>query len=113
MPCPAGSLDAIIDTVSADHDINAVLALLAPRGCYVMVGLPSKQPTLNHFGIVQKNLVFSGSTIGNTGMEQEMLNFCGEKGITADVEVRHVGCTAAQAGGVWGCLWLAVLPACR
>ncbi len=52
-----------------------------------MVGLPSKQPTINHFPVVQKNLVFSGSTIGNTGMEQEMLNFCGEKDITADVEV--------------------------
>lgn len=56
-----------------------------------MVGLPNTKPTLDHFAIVSNNLVFSGSTIGNTAMEQEMLNFCGEHNITADVEVRCRG----------------------
>jgi uncharacterized zinc-type alcohol dehydrogenase-like protein len=91
-PFAAGALDAIIDTVSADHDINAVMALLAPRGRYVMVGLPPKKPTLNHVSVVSNNLTFSGSTIGNAKMEQEMLDFCGEKNITADVEVGMPHC---------------------
>lgn len=84
---PAGTLDGIIDTVSAEHDLNAVLALLAPRGQYVMVGLPPNKPTINHVAIVQKCLTMSGSAVGNAAMTQDMLNFCGEKGITADVEV--------------------------
>jgi D-arabinose 1-dehydrogenase-like Zn-dependent alcohol dehydrogenase len=83
----AGTLNGIIDTVSAKHDVNALLALLAPRGRMVVVGLPPDMPTINHFAVVQKNLVYSGSTIGNLGMTQEMLHFCGEKNITADVEV--------------------------
>jgi D-arabinose 1-dehydrogenase-like Zn-dependent alcohol dehydrogenase len=49
-----GTLDAIIDTVSAQHDVNALLALLAPRGKLVMVGLPPAQPTVNHFSMVMK-----------------------------------------------------------
>jgi hypothetical protein len=53
----------------------------------VVVGLPPDMPTINHFAVVQKNLVYSGSTIGTLGVTQEMLNFCGEKNITADVEV--------------------------
>jgi hypothetical protein len=85
--------------VSAEHDINAVLGLLAPRGRYVMVGLPGKKPTLNHFAVVNRCWVFSGSTIGNTGMAQDMLNFCGEKGITAEVEV-------SRAAASVGCCWV-------
>lgn len=49
-----GTLDAIIDTVSAEHDVNALLALLAPRGKIVMVGLPPSKPTVDHFTIVLK-----------------------------------------------------------
>lgn len=51
---PAGTLDAIIDTVSAQHDVNALLALLAPRGKLVMVGLPPSKPTVDHFSMVLK-----------------------------------------------------------
>jgi hypothetical protein len=68
------------------HDVNALLALLAPRGRMVVVGLPPDMPTINHFAVVQKNLVYSGSTIGTLHRMQEMLDFCGEKNITADVE---------------------------
>ncbi|WIA35261.1 hypothetical protein OEZ86_003720 [Tetradesmus obliquus] len=83
----AGTLNGIIDTVSAKHDVNALLALLAPRGHMVVVGLPPDMPTINHFAVVQRNLVYSGSSIGNLHTTQQMLDFCGEKGITADVEV--------------------------
>jgi D-arabinose 1-dehydrogenase-like Zn-dependent alcohol dehydrogenase len=48
----AGTLDGIIDTVSAKHDITALTSLLAPRGRLVMVGLPPQQPTLNHFDMI-------------------------------------------------------------
>jgi D-arabinose 1-dehydrogenase-like Zn-dependent alcohol dehydrogenase len=90
-----GTLNGIIDTVSAKHDVNALLSLLAPRGSMVVVGLPPDMPTINHFAVVQRNLVYSGSTIGNLGMTQEMLNFCGEKNITAQVEVRALMLVAA------------------
>lgn len=50
----AGTLDAIIDTVSAQHDLNALLALLAPRGKLVMVGLPPAKPEVDHFSMVLK-----------------------------------------------------------
>jgi D-arabinose 1-dehydrogenase-like Zn-dependent alcohol dehydrogenase len=51
---PAGTFDAIIDTVSAQHDVNALLGLLAPRGKLVMVGLPPAKPEVNHFAMVMK-----------------------------------------------------------
>lgn len=88
MKAAAGTLDAIIDTVSAAHDINTLIALMAPRGRYVMVGLRPNQPVLNHSAMIMKCYNVAGSAIGNHGMTQEMLNFCGEKNITADVEVR-------------------------
>jgi uncharacterized zinc-type alcohol dehydrogenase-like protein len=50
----AGTLDAIIDTVAAEHDVSALLALLAPRGKLVMVGLPPAKPTVDHFSMVLK-----------------------------------------------------------
>jgi cinnamyl-alcohol dehydrogenase len=87
MKAAAGTLDAVIDTVSAAHDINTLLALMAPRGKYVMVGLPPNQPVLNHTAMVMNCFTVAGSAIGNHKMTQEMLDFCGEKNITADVEV--------------------------
>jgi hypothetical protein len=83
----AGTLDGIIDTVSGKHVVNALLALLAPWGRMILVGVPLSMPTINHFAVVQKNLVFSGSAVGTLGRTQEMMDFCGEKNITADVEV--------------------------
>jgi hypothetical protein len=53
-PTPAGSFDAIIDTVSAQHDVNALLGLLTPRGKLVMVGLPPTKPVIDHFAMVMK-----------------------------------------------------------
>lgn len=68
-PC-AGTLDAIIDTVSAEHDINAGISLLAPRGHYVVVGLPPVKPTLNHQAMIMNCLSFAGSSVGNTSRAQ-------------------------------------------
>lgn len=69
------------------------MALLRPRGRYVMLGVPPAQPTINHTGVIFKCLVLTGSLVGNLAMTQEMLNFCGEKNITSDVEV----CTGQSA----------------
>ncbi|KAF8061379.1 ADH9 [Scenedesmus sp. PABB004] len=87
MKAAAGTLDGIIDTVSAKHDVAALMELLAPRGKLVIVGLPPEQPTINHFSLVMRNLTVAGSVIGNLVMTQEMLDFCGKHNITADVEV--------------------------
>jgi hypothetical protein len=70
IPFRTGTLDAIIDTVSAEHDINAGISLLAPRGHYVVVGLPPHRPTLNHQAMVMNCLSFAGSSVGNTAMTQ-------------------------------------------
>eukprot|EP00775_Hariotina_reticulata_P010177 gene10177-10337_t len=73
MKAAAGTLDGIIDTVSAKHDINQLLDLLAPRGKLIMVR--------------EENLTFAGSVVGNLKMTQEMLDFCGKHDITSMVEV--------------------------
>ncbi len=85
----AGTFHGIIDTVSAEHDINAPMSLLRPRGRYIMLGVPPKQPTLAHTNVIFKCLVLSGSLVGNLKSTQEMLDFCGKHNITADVEVGH------------------------
>lgn len=53
LPCQ-GTLDGIIDTVSAKHDVSALMELLAPRGKLIIVGLPPEKPTINHFGMVMR-----------------------------------------------------------
>eukprot|EP00879_Flechtneria_rotunda_P010490 GHRR01010966.1.p1 GENE.GHRR01010966.1~~GHRR01010966.1.p1 ORF type:complete len:378 (+),score=117.56 GHRR01010966.1:424-1557(+) len=83
----AGTFDGIIDTVSAHHDVNILMDLLAPRGRMVLVGLPPEKPVLNHFPLIMKNLTFAGSLIGTLERTQEMLDFCGKHNITAEVEV--------------------------
>lgn len=71
--------------------MNALFELLAPRGRLIIVGVPPKPPQVNHVALIQKCMVFAGSMVGNLGMTQEMLDFCGQKGITASVEVRAQG----------------------
>jgi uncharacterized zinc-type alcohol dehydrogenase-like protein len=83
----AGSFDFILDTVSADHDINAYLNLLSVEGNLTLVGAPPKPLSVSAFSLIMGNRSFSGSNIGGIPETQEMLNFCGEHNITADVEV--------------------------
>jgi len=82
-----GSFDFILDAVSADHDINAYIQLLRRDGNITMVGAPDKPLAVSVFGLIFKRRSFSGSPIGGIPETQEMLNFCGEHNITADVEV--------------------------
>jgi uncharacterized zinc-type alcohol dehydrogenase-like protein len=81
------SFDFILDAVSADHDINAYLELLRRDGVVTLVGAPEKPLAVKSFNLLTGRRSLSGSPIGGIPETQEMLNFCGEHNITADVEV--------------------------
>ncbi len=83
----AGSFDFILDTVSADHDVYAYLNLLRRDGNLTLVGAPAKPLAVSAFGLIMGRRSLSGSNIGGIAETQEMLDFCGKHGITADVEV--------------------------
>ena len=87
MATHAGTFDFILDTVSADHDVNAYLNLLGVGGNLTLVGAPPKPLAVSAFALLLGNRSFSGSNIGGLPETQEMLDFCGEHAITADVEV--------------------------
>ena len=83
----AVSFDFILDTVSADHDINAYLNLLRVDGNMTLVGAPPKPLAVSAFGLIMRRRSLSGSAIGGIAETQEMLDFCGAHGITAQVEI--------------------------
>jgi uncharacterized zinc-type alcohol dehydrogenase-like protein len=87
MAAHMGTFDFILDTVSADHDINPYLQLLGMDGNLTLVGAPDKPLPVSSFALLFGRKSVSGSLIGGIRETQEMLNFCGEHGITADVEV--------------------------
>jgi uncharacterized zinc-type alcohol dehydrogenase-like protein len=83
----ARQFDFIIDTVSGAHDYNAYLELLKTDGTYIAVGAPSEPISIGAFPLILRRRRLVGSLIGGIRETQEMLNFCGEHGITSDVEV--------------------------
>jgi uncharacterized zinc-type alcohol dehydrogenase-like protein len=83
----ARRLDVIIDTVSAKHDVNAYLKLLAVDGSLVLVGLPPEPLEVGAFNVVVGRRSFSGSNIGGIAETQEMLDFCAEHGIVSEIEL--------------------------
>jgi len=83
----AGTFDFILDTVSAQHDINTYLSLLARDGNVTLVGAPPQPLGVAAFALIGGRHSLSGSAIGGIRETQEMLDFCGEHNITADVEV--------------------------
>jgi len=83
----AGSFDFILDTVSANHDIGAYINLLRRDGNITLVGAPEKPFAVSAFGLIMGRRSLSGSPIGGIPETQEMLDFCGQHNITADVEV--------------------------
>jgi uncharacterized zinc-type alcohol dehydrogenase-like protein len=83
----AGSFDFILDTVAADHDVNAYLNLLRIDGTVTLVGAPSKPLGVSAFSLIMGRRSLAGSNIGGIAETQEMLDFCGANNITADVEV--------------------------
>jgi alcohol dehydrogenase (NADP+) len=81
------SFDFILDAVSAEHDLNAYLNLLRRDGNLTLVGAPEKPLPVSAFGLIFGRRSLSGSPIGGLVETQEMLDFCSEHQITADVEV--------------------------
>jgi uncharacterized zinc-type alcohol dehydrogenase-like protein len=88
MAAVRGTFDLIIDTVPYDHDLNPYIPTLSVNGTLALVGyLGPLGTTLNTAPLVFERKAVAGSLIGGLPETQEMLDFCGEHGITADVEV--------------------------
>ncbi len=83
-------LDIILDTVSAKHDVNEYLKLLKVDGALVLVGLPVDQLPVGAFNLVNGRKSFAGSNIGGIAETQEVLDFCAEHNIVADIELINV-----------------------
>ncbi len=81
------SFDFILDTVSAQHDINAYLQLLKLDGQLTLVGAPENPLSVAAFNLLLPRRNFGGSAIGGIAETQEMLDFCAEKKIKADIEL--------------------------
>ncbi|MDO8843078.1 MAG: NAD(P)-dependent alcohol dehydrogenase [Methylicorpusculum sp.] len=81
------SFHFILDTVSAQHDINAYLLLLKRDGTLTQVGVPPEPLALQVGSLIFGRRNFNGSLIGGIKETQEMLDFCGEHNITADIEL--------------------------
>jgi len=82
----AGSFDFILDTVSAVHDLNAYTGLLKRDATLAMVGAPETPLPVAVINLLFRRRQIGGSLIGGIRETQEMLDFCSERGITADVE---------------------------
>ncbi len=87
MAARAGTFDLILDTVSADHPIDAYMSLLRLDGSLVLVGAPPNPLQVSAFSLLFPRKHLSGSLIGGIPETQEMLEFCGEHGIACDVEL--------------------------
>ena len=79
--------DFILDTVSAQHDLTALLSLVKRDGTLVMVGVPPDAVPLRTFSIISGRKSVAGSLIGGIPETQEMLDFCGKHNIVSDVEM--------------------------
>ncbi|HWH12655.1 MAG TPA: NAD(P)-dependent alcohol dehydrogenase, partial [Solirubrobacteraceae bacterium] len=93
----AGHFDLIVNTVSAAIDIDAFLRLLATDGVLVNVGAPAEPLPVGVFSLLMQRRSFAGSGIGGIRETQEMLDFCDEHGIGAEIEV----ISADQINDAW------------
>ncbi|MEB6334111.1 NAD(P)-dependent alcohol dehydrogenase [Serratia rhizosphaerae] len=82
------SFDFILNTVAAQHDLNPFLGLLRRDGTLTLVGAPEHDhPSPQVFNLILKRRRIAGSLIGGIAETQEMLDFCGQHGITSDIEL--------------------------
>jgi uncharacterized zinc-type alcohol dehydrogenase-like protein len=82
----ANSFDLIIDTVSADHSLDALMALIKLDGTMCMVGVPPSPQQIAAFSLILPRRNLAGSCIGGIAETQEMLDFCGKHNIVCDIE---------------------------
>lgn len=88
MAAHANSFDMILDTVAASHQLDAFSALLKRDGTLVLVGVPEHpHPSPSIAPLIFKRRSIAGSLIGGIAETQEMLDFCAEKGILAEIEM--------------------------
>jgi uncharacterized zinc-type alcohol dehydrogenase-like protein len=91
MAAHVNSFDFILNTVAAAHDLNPVLALLKRDGTMTLVGVPeSPHPAPDVGHLVFKRRALAGSLIGGIKETQDMLDFCREHGLTADIEMIRI-----------------------
>ena len=83
----ASSFDFLIDTVSAMHDYNGYLGLLKKQGTMILLGVPPEASQLAAYQLISKRRKITGSLIGSIAETQEMLDYCAEKNITAEIEI--------------------------
>ena len=83
----AGTFNFILDTIAADHDINAYINMLGRDGNITLVGAPETPLQISAFALLFGRKSLSGSLIGGIAETQEMLDFCAEHNITSDVEI--------------------------
>jgi alcohol dehydrogenase (NADP+) len=82
------SIDLIIDTVAAPHDLNPFFRTLRVDGALFQLGLPSEaMPPVNPGALIRRRIAYAGSLIGGIAETQEMLDFCAAHGVAADIEV--------------------------
>ena len=86
----ANSFDFILDTASAEHDLNAYLQLVKLNGTMTLVGAPEKPSPVAAFSLLVKRRQLAGSIIGGIRETQEMLDFCADHGVTADIELTPI-----------------------
>ena len=87
MAAHAGSFHFILNTVSANIDVNPFIELLRKDGSLVLVGVPEKPLSVAVPSLLFGRRSLAGSIIGGTTQTQEMLDFCGEHNITSDIEL--------------------------
>lgn len=83
----AGSFDFILDTVSADHDMNALLRMLKLDATLCLVGAPENPLPISAFSLLLPRKQLAGSGIGGIKETQEMLDFCAKHKIVSDIEI--------------------------
>lgn len=92
MEANAYTLDFVLDTVSAPHDLDPYLELLRIDGTMTLVGMPAEpHPSPDPGSLILKRRSLAGSITGGLAETQEMLDFCAEHGITADIEMIAMG----------------------
>lgn len=84
------SFDFILDTVSAPHDLNSYLELLKRDGTMTVVGASPTPFPIGIFNLIMGRRQLAGSLIGGLRETQEMLDFCGERGIVCDIEMIRI-----------------------
>ena len=86
------TIDVIIDTVAAPHDLNPLFRTLRVDGALFQLGLPADaMPPVNPRALIRRRLAYAGSLIGGIAETQEMLDFCAEHGVVSDIEVVGAG----------------------